>query len=63
VSYANNYGNHPFVPYPSAYDTENKWKLATTQPTSDYVENQQELNNNLSEQVASHTSMIEELSK
>jgi chromosome segregation ATPase len=34
-----------------------------TQPTSDYAEKQQELNKNLSEQVASHASMIEELSK
>jgi hypothetical protein len=25
--YANNYGNHPFVPYPNAYDTQNKCKL------------------------------------
>jgi hypothetical protein len=33
--YANNYGNHTFVPYPNAYDTQNKWKPAISQPTSD----------------------------
>jgi hypothetical protein len=63
LPYANNYGNRPFVSYPNAYDTQNKWKPTTTQPTSDYAEKQQELNKNLSEQVASHNSMIEELSK
>jgi hypothetical protein len=61
--YANNCGTHPFVPYPNASDSQNKWKPAITPPTSDYMEKQQELNKKFAEQVSSHTSMIEELSK
>ena len=59
----NNYGNRPFVPYPNASDSQNKWKPAIIPPTNDYIEKQQELNKNLAEQVASHTTMIEELNK
>jgi hypothetical protein len=44
-------------------DSQNKWKPATTLPTSDYTEKQHELNKSFHEQVASHTSMIEDLSK
>jgi septal ring factor EnvC (AmiA/AmiB activator) len=34
-----------------------------TQPSNEYAKKQQELNKNLSEQVANHASMIEELNK
>jgi hypothetical protein len=61
--YANNYGNRPFVPYPNAYETQNKWKPAITHPSSENAGKQQELDKHILEQVASHTSMIEELSK
>jgi hypothetical protein len=61
--YANNYGNRPFVPYPNSYETQNKWKPVTTQQSSENEGKQQELDKNILDQVASHTSMIEELSK
>jgi hypothetical protein len=63
ASYANNYGNRLCVSYPNAYDTQNKWKPAITQPSNEHMEKQQELNKNLFEQVANHASMIEELNK
>jgi hypothetical protein len=54
---SNNYGNHPFIAYPNA--NENKWK-----PTiNDHSGGQQETNRNLMEQVAGHSTMIEELNK
>jgi hypothetical protein len=58
VPYANDYANRPFVPYPNAYDTQKKWNPTITQQTSDYAEKQQQLNKNLSKQVASRASMI-----
>jgi hypothetical protein len=49
--------DHPFIPYPNA--NENKWK-----PTiNDHSSGQQESNINLMEQVAGHSTMIEELNK
>jgi hypothetical protein len=42
--YAKNCGTHPFVPYPNASDSQNKWKPVITPPTSDYMEKQQKLN-------------------
>jgi hypothetical protein len=61
--YANNYGNRPFVPYPNTTDSQNKWKPSNTQSTSDYMEKQHELNKSFAKKFASHTTMIEELSK
>jgi hypothetical protein len=58
--YANNNGNPPFVPYPNAYETQNKWKPVVTHLSSENAGKQQELDKNILEQVASHTSMIEE---
>jgi hypothetical protein len=53
----NNYGNRPFIPYPNA--NENKWKPTT----NDHSGDQQETNKSLMEQVAGHSTMIEELNK
>ena len=57
----NNYGNRPFIPYPNA--NENRWKLPTITQVNENMEKQQEPSKNLSEQVAHHASMIEELHK
>jgi hypothetical protein len=49
--------------YHGGYPTiSHKRKPATTSLNSNYTEKEQELNESFAEQVASHTSMIEELS-
>jgi hypothetical protein len=58
---SNNYGNHPFIPYPNA--SENKWKPTIMPQVNDHSGSQQEANRNLMEQVAGHSTMIEELNK
>jgi hypothetical protein len=59
----NNFGNRPYIPFHNANDSQNKWKLATTSLSNDYLDKQQEINKNLIEQVSSHTTMIKELNE
>jgi hypothetical protein len=51
-----NYNNRPFIPYPNA--NERKWKPTTIPQISEDSKKQEEENKTLTEQVASHATMI-----